>query len=109
MAKIDPTPGEFRTWVEVFVEDATLEDDLNERVRRLAETRGVEALKAADHVAQKPNRIDVAGVERDPGKRPAWLVLPHPLSEQHGLAAFGRAEIGNAKRIISQHHSDHRA
>ena len=35
----------FRTWVEVVVSDATLEEDLNERVRRLAEAHGVEVLK----------------------------------------------------------------
>lgn len=45
MKEICATPAEFRTWVEVIVEDATLEDDLNERVRELAEGRGVEVLK----------------------------------------------------------------
>jgi len=42
---IDPEAGEFRTWVEVVVEDATLEDDLNERVQKLARQQGVEVLK----------------------------------------------------------------
>lgn len=42
---IDAKVGEFRTWVEVVVEDATLEDDLNERVQKLADQQGVEVLK----------------------------------------------------------------
>ena len=37
--------GALRTWVEVVVEDAILEDDLNERVLKLAEQQGVEVLK----------------------------------------------------------------
>ena len=45
MQEFNAGAGEFRTWVEVVVEDATLEDDLNERVRKLAEDRGVEVLK----------------------------------------------------------------
>ncbi len=45
MKEFNAGAGEFRTWVEVVVEDATLEDDLNERVRKLAEDRGVEVLK----------------------------------------------------------------
>lgn len=45
MQEFNVGAGEFRTWVEVVVEDATLEDDLNERVRKLAEDRGVEVLK----------------------------------------------------------------
>jgi exonuclease SbcD len=45
MKEFDFAPGEFRTWVEVVVEDATLEDDLNERVLKLADERGVEVLK----------------------------------------------------------------
>ena len=45
MQEFNTGAGEFRTWVEVVVEDATLEDDLNERVRKLAEDRGVEVLK----------------------------------------------------------------
>lgn len=38
-------PGELRTWVEVVVEDANLEDDLNERVHEAAQGRNVEVLK----------------------------------------------------------------
>ena len=45
MQEFNAGAGEFRTWVEVVVEDATLEDDINERVRKLAEDRGVEVLK----------------------------------------------------------------
>ena len=45
MKELGAGTGEFRTWVEVVVEDATLEDDLNERVRKLAEGSGVEVLK----------------------------------------------------------------
>ena len=45
MQEFNAGAGEFRTWVEVVVEDATLEDDLNERVRKLAEDRGVDVLK----------------------------------------------------------------
>ena len=45
LEKLETSPGELRTWVEVVVEDATLEDDLNERVRKLAAGRGVEVLK----------------------------------------------------------------
>ena len=40
-----PDPGALRTWVEVVVEDATLEEDLNERVRLLVEGRDFEVLK----------------------------------------------------------------
>ena len=45
LKEVDPKPGIFRTWVEVVVEDATFEEDLNERVRRLAEENGIEVLK----------------------------------------------------------------
>lgn len=45
LKEVDPKPGIFRTWVEVVVEDATFEEDLNERVRKLAEGNGVEVLK----------------------------------------------------------------
>ena len=45
MKEFNAGAGEFGTWVEVVVDDATLEDDLNERVRKLAEDRGVEVLK----------------------------------------------------------------
>lgn len=42
---IVPESGILPTWVEVVVEDATLEDDLNERVQKLAACQGVEVLK----------------------------------------------------------------
>ena len=42
---IEPGTGTLRTWVEVVVEDAILEDDLNERVQTLAEIQGVDVLK----------------------------------------------------------------
>ena len=45
LKEVVPKPGVFRTWVEVVVEDATLEEDLNERVRKLAEDSGIEVLK----------------------------------------------------------------
>jgi len=54
----DPAPGELPTWVEVIVEDATIEDDLNERVRRLAENRSFEVLKVL-----RGNPTPVAGME----------------------------------------------
>lgn len=41
----DPDPGELRTWVEVVVEDSTLEDDLNERVRCVVEKAAFDVLK----------------------------------------------------------------
>lgn len=45
IAEYDFQSGEFPTWVEVVVEDASLEDDLQERVCKIAEGRSVEVLK----------------------------------------------------------------
>jgi len=45
LEEFDPAPGVLRTWVEVVVEDATLDDDLNERVQGLVEERDFDVLK----------------------------------------------------------------
>lgn len=45
LEQFDPAPGALPTWVEVVVEDASLEDDLVERVRQLTEERNFEVLK----------------------------------------------------------------
>lgn len=45
LRKFDSAPGELQTWVEVVIEDATLDNDLNERVSKMAKDLGVEVLK----------------------------------------------------------------
>jgi len=45
LGRFTPDPGELRTWAEVVVEDATLEDDLIERVNKLTENREFDVLK----------------------------------------------------------------
>lgn len=45
LAGFQPEDGELTTWVEVVVEDASLETDINEQVRELAEDRDFEILK----------------------------------------------------------------
>lgn len=45
MKEFNTQAGELGTWVEVVVEDATLQDELNERVRKLAERHGIDVLK----------------------------------------------------------------
>jgi exonuclease SbcD len=45
LRKFDSAPGELQTWVEVVIEDATLDDDLNERVCKMARDLGVQVLK----------------------------------------------------------------
>ena len=45
MGEFDPVPGELRTWVEVVIEDASTEQDLYERVCRLADGRNFDVLK----------------------------------------------------------------
>jgi hypothetical protein len=45
LAGFNPDAGELGTWVEVVVEDATLEDDLVARVTELTEERDFEVLK----------------------------------------------------------------
>jgi len=55
--EFDPDPGELRTWVEVVVKDAVLEDDLNERVRELSANREFDVLKV---LREKP--VTVTGL-----------------------------------------------
>lgn len=50
-------PGELSTWAEVIVGDASFEDDLNERVRLLAEGTGLEVLRVL-----RGNPASVAGL-----------------------------------------------
>lgn len=45
LASFDAVPGDLRPWLEVIVEDATLENDLVDRVRSLSEGKGYEVLK----------------------------------------------------------------
>lgn len=45
LATITTEGGHLKTWVEVVIEDATLQDDLNEEVRRLSEGKDFEVLK----------------------------------------------------------------
>ena len=45
LQEFDPDSGELRTWVEVVVEDASLEDNLIERVSSLVEDRDFDVLK----------------------------------------------------------------
>lgn len=45
LQSFEPQSGALPTWVEVLVEDATLDDDLNESVRSLCEGRDFEVLK----------------------------------------------------------------
>ena len=45
MKEFDPAHGALPTWVEVVVENATLHDDLNERVQALAKERRFDVLK----------------------------------------------------------------
>jgi exonuclease SbcD len=45
LQEFDPDSGELRTWVEVVVEDASLEDNLIERVSNLVEDRDFDVLK----------------------------------------------------------------
>ena len=45
LENFDPDFGELRTWVEVVIEDATLDGDLNESVRKLVEGRNFDVLK----------------------------------------------------------------
>lgn len=45
LTEFQPDAGELRTWVEVVVEDATLESDLIERVRALTEGHDFDVLK----------------------------------------------------------------
>ncbi|HAA51623.1 MAG TPA: hypothetical protein DCE43_18035 [Planctomycetaceae bacterium] len=43
--EFDPVPGELRTWVEVFIEDVSTEQDLFDRVCRLADDQDFDVLK----------------------------------------------------------------
>lgn len=45
LAHCNPSPGDLRTWLEVVVEDAALEVDLIDQVRKLAEGRNFDILK----------------------------------------------------------------
>jgi len=45
LGQFNPETGDLRSWVEVVVEDATLEDDLIGRVTKLTENRGFDVLK----------------------------------------------------------------
>jgi len=56
--EFDPDPGELRTWVEVVVKDAVLENDLNERVRELCADREFDVLKV---LREKP--VTVTGMD----------------------------------------------
>jgi len=61
----DPATGELPTWVEVIVEDATLEDDLNERVRSLAKHRSFEVLKVLRGSPATISGMDLGGATDD--------------------------------------------
>ena len=56
--EFDPVPGELRTWVEVVIEDVSNEQDLYERVCRLADDRDFDVLKVL-----RANAIPVVGMD----------------------------------------------
>jgi len=62
---IEREDGELQTWVEVVVEDATLEDDLNDRVQKLAEQQGVAVLKVLRGRSAVMTGMSAGGVTDD--------------------------------------------
>lgn len=108
-----PQSGSLPTWVEVLVEDATLDDDLNETVRGLCEGRDFEVLKvlrggrgttvlptdedtsddeAIDHLLDHPQRVfeyllDQQGGQFDEDGKAELIVAFANLLEIAGQAA----------------------
>jgi len=61
----DPGGAGLPAWVEVVVEDASIEDDLVERARAVAEERGLEVLKVLRDRAGEPFGMNAEGVAAD--------------------------------------------
>lgn len=102
LEEFQPEPGELRTWVEVLVEDASLETDLVERVRSLTEGRDFDILKV---VRGRPGPVEgmkVGGATDDEAietllDRPSH-VFEH-LLEQH--EEFSEEETGALKTAFA--------
>ncbi len=65
LKKFDSGDADLSPWVEVVVEDASVEDDLAERARALAEERGFEVLKVLRGRAAEPTGMSAEGVGDD--------------------------------------------
>ncbi len=92
-----PQSGDLRTWVEVVVEDATLEEDLNERVRKLAGDSGVEVLKV---LRGRPAAFSgmSAGEATDDEASETLLDQPHRVFE-HLLGQSGHLDPQEIEKL----------
>lgn len=91
LKEFKPQAGGLRTWVEVVVEDATLGEDLVERVRVFVEKREFDVLKVLRAKASPVSAMSVEEVSDDEAletllEKPK-LVFEHLLSQQEGLTA----------------------
>lgn len=101
---IAPGTGALRTWVEVVVEDATLEEDVNERVQALAAQAGVEVLKVL-----RGNAATLAGLSAGEATDDEVIdtLLDHPirvfehlLEQQEQLEAAERSALTAAFAVL---------
>ena len=83
--KFKSDSGALKTWVEVVIEDVTFQDDLNERVKAVAEDRDFEVLK----VLRERVEVEPGATAENAGDEEALNFLDDPktvferLLEQH--------------------------
>jgi len=102
LEKCDPEPGSLPTWVEVVVEDATIEDDLNERVGKFSEDQAFDVLKVLRGKSMSTTGLNVGEATDDEAiesmlDQPA-RVFEHILGE---LNQFNKKDIKELKTAFA--------
>ena len=94
---IEPGTSDFKTWVEVVVEDATLEDDLNERVQKLAAEQGIEVLKVLRGRANGLTGMSAGDVTDEEA---IGALLDQPLKVfEHLLEQHKEVDVAEAEKL----------